>query len=174
MTTRSIGQRSASRQDQISAHPADLPEALTLRPSPLKWFALFLGSLAFTSFILQTGKTGLMAWGGLLLFGGGIPLSLVAMFGIGTDLRLDREGFTVRTIFRAFHYEWANCSAFEIERTGRIDSVIFSVRTDEQKRASPPAKFFLHGPFHTLPDTYGRSPEKLAALMNAFRDRALA
>ena len=152
-----------------------LPETMTLKPDRLRWLLVFLISAGFVATAVWIGPSDPM-----LFYGAGgffLLCALVAaplMFGVGSRLTLDRDGFACSTLFRTFRRDWRACSAFYPVSAGLRTYVGFSA---EQDAAAYPrmaaANRALIGATCMLPDTYGLSADALADLMNRFRARAL-
>ncbi len=96
------------------------------------------------------------------------------MFGVGSSLTLDREGFSCRTLFRTFRREWRECSAFYPVSTGLRKFVGFTTEQDEAAHPKLAAvNRAMIGASGMLPDTFGLDAEGLSDLLNRFRARAL-
>jgi len=153
-----------------------LPDTLRLKPGRAKWLLVFAISTGFVAIAIWAGRDDPM-----LLYGCGgffLVCALVAlpqMIGVGASLTLDRKGFVCRTLFKSFRREWSECSSFAPARIGFNTMVAFETRQD---LANHPNLSRLNrqlvGAAGALPDTFGLSPDELAGLMNAFRDRALS
>lgn len=161
--------------DWLDADGDPLPDAMTLKPDRLRWLLVFL---------IAAGFVGLAIWIGPskpeLFYGAGgffLLCALVAaplMFGVGSNLVLDCEGFTCRTLFRSFRREWRECSAFYPVSMGLRKFVGFSTQQDEAAHPNlAGANRAMIGASGMLPDTFGLSADGLADLLNRFRARAL-
>jgi len=152
-----------------------LPDSLTLKPNRLRWLMVFL---------IAAGFVAIAAWIGpddpVLFYGAGgffVLCALIAaplMFGVGASLKLGRQGFSCRTLFRTFRREWRECSPFYPVSTGLQTHVGFSTQQDEAAHPGLAAanRAFI-GASGMLPENFGLNAEELADLMNAFRARAL-
>lgn len=147
---------------------SDLPETLVLRPSRAKW----LGAAAVCFLMLSLGiaisfvsfNLGLV----LALVGGlGLIVSLSQIANGTSRLELKRDGFSETLFGKTVFHHWSAVSSFTVwgaEQGFQKDEFVgYTI-----KRNSNPAE-----PQSTLGDTYGKSAEDLAELMNAFRQRAL-
>lgn len=152
-----------------------LPDGMELKPDRLRWLVVFLISAGFVAIAGWVGPGDpMLFWGAGGFF---VVCALIAtplMLGVGANLRLDREGFACRTLFRTFRREWRECSSFYPVTTGMRKFVGFSTPQDEA--AHPGMAAFnrsVVGATGMLPDTFGLSAEDLSDLMNRFRARAL-
>lgn len=135
--------------------------------------AVFLGGplLLLALLGLALGLGGIWAgWliGGLFAFGGGAIVA--STFPSLSHLKLDRDGLTLRSLFYVRRYKWADIHSFFVTRVdqGRVVGFDFADRP-----ALSPAKLALHkarGYDVFLPDSYGQDPEKLAALLERWRE----
>lgn len=157
----------------------DLPETLTLYPSKLKWLgilALACGFVAIAVFVMQDAPPHLRALVGGF-FGLGIPVALLQIFGKGSWLRLDQDGFQYAQFGKKHAFGWHEVSEFGVWKMKQgffttSSHVGFSTEADSARTLGK-INTALVGATGTLPDTYGKSAKDLAELMNAFRDRAL-
>lgn len=153
-----------------------LPESMTLKPDRLRWLFVFLISAAFVATAIWLGpeKDPALFWGGGGFF---LLCALIAaplMFGVGSNLALDKDGFTCRTLFRSFRREWRECSAFYPVSMGFRKFVGFTTEQDEAAHPNlAAANRRIIGASGILPDTFGLSADGLSDLMNRFRARAL-
>src|SRR5215471_13639703 len=145
------------------------PDSLVLRPSGVRSWALILGSALFV-------------FGGVLMMSDGNPtglwvtgfFSLCLVVGISnaipsaSELRLDREKFVMRTLFRSRSHRWSDVTGFQIVSIpGRV-LVTFTLRADPARERR---KSGLFGNFDgAFPDSYGQSPVALAALLEDWRN----
>ena len=153
-----------------------LPDSMMLKPDRLRWLVIFLISAGFVAIAAWLGPNENPA----LFYGAGgffLLCALVAaplMFGIGSSLTLDRDGFSCKTLFRTFRREWLECSVFYPVSTGMRKFVGFSTAQDEGAHPNmAAANRALIGSSGMLPDTFGHSAEELSDLMNRFRARSL-
>ena len=153
-----------------------LPDAAELKPDRLRWLVVFLISAGFVAIAAWLGpnEDPVLFWGAGGFF---LLCALIAaplMFGVGSSLSLDREGFSCRTLFRSFRREWRECSVFYPVSTGFRKYVGFSAQQDE---AADPIMAAAHraliGASGMLPDTFGLTADDLSDFMNRFRARAL-
>jgi hypothetical protein len=144
------------------------PESLVLRPSRSRSWALVLGSAVFVVggvFMSRDGeRVGLWIAG---FFGLCLLVGVVNALPSASDLRLDRRGFVVRTLFRSRAYRWADIASFSVHSVSGTTLVTLTLHARPQANA---AKTLLVGNFDgALPDTYGQSAVALAALLEDWR-----
>ncbi|MBI1358996.1 MAG: hypothetical protein GC155_01800 [Alphaproteobacteria bacterium] len=153
-----------------------LPDTLELRPSRLKWAAIFLVSAFFASVAVWLGQAAapIARWSVAIFFTVCAFVSVVQMTGRGAGLTLDRNGFVCRSLFSSFRREWVECTGFAALGVGPRKMVGFTTVRDEllHPRLAAAARG-MTGTAGALPDTYGLSANDLADLMNRFRDRAV-
>ena len=163
-------------RDPLNGSNDPLPDRLELRPTRLKWLIIFLIASGFVAIAVFIGSSdqALARWGVGGFFALCAMIALPQFIGVGSQLSLDRQGFTCRTLFRSFRREWADCSEFAPAQIGPNLMVSFSTRQDEtlHPRLVAVARG-LTGTAGALPDTYGVSAPQLADLMNRFRACAL-
>lgn len=160
----------------MTASPDD---SLTLYPGKQKWLGVLVISTLFVLtavFLITDEPLTLRAMVGGF-FGLGVPLSLLQLFGTSSWLRLEETGFEYAQFGRKFRYDWANVSEFGLwkMKQGLLTTsshVGFSTEANSAKLLGK-INNALVGASGTLPDTYGMSAEKLAELMNTWREKAL-
>lgn len=153
-----------------------LPDTLVLKLDRLRWLVVFLISAGFVGIAVWLGpeEEPMVFWGAGGFF---LVCALVAaplMFGVGSSLTLDRDGFSCRTLFRTFRREWRECSAFHPISVGSRKFVGFSAQQDEAAHPGlASVSHALAGTSGMLPDTFGYSADALADLMTRFRARSM-
>ncbi len=148
--------------------------ALVLRPSRGRRVGLAIGSVVFVAegiFVVGQGHP-LVGWAGILFFGmGGVVLGLSLLPG-SAYLKLDPAGFTICTLFGAYSYRWYEIESFEVGRLATRKSVFFNYSKLHRGRETlRKINSQIVGFEGALPDTYGMSAEKLAAILNDWRQR---
>jgi hypothetical protein len=154
--------------------PGEGLPAMRLKPSRLKWAAVFLGCLAFVAaavFVIPREDDPVMWWLCVGFFGIGSLASLPGLFGMG-GLELDPEGFTIDQWGRKTRRTWRECSEFTILHMRGGPFVGFTSETDARKFGASLSRGLV-GETGMLPDKYGMKARDLAALMNRYRFRAL-
>ena len=149
----------------------DDAETLTLHPRRFKM--AFYGALcaAFTVggvYMLKDGDHG--GWFVAGFFGACTLIFLALLLPGAAYLRLTRDGFRVRALWRTHFTPWSAVSDFGVERIGRRRLVVFNF-VDAKARRDARYQRILTGVEGALPDTYGLSPEKLAELMTHWQVR---
>jgi hypothetical protein len=79
-------------------------------------------------------------------------------------LALDREGFEMRALFRTTRFRWSDIRTFGVATVGVQSMVVFTY-TEPYRREHPAARRAFHDIEGALPDSYGHTPEQLAALL---------
>jgi hypothetical protein len=138
---------------------------MILRPSRKKWLGILLMSLLFCAIgvmMIRDGK--MLGWFPLLAFGIVAIVSLVLMFpGVGY-LKLDKDGFTVCSLYRASTFRWDDVTEFGLG-FNKLVSFNFSPAYTQHQRMREINKAI--GSFDAaIPDSYGMTPEDLLLLMN--------
>jgi len=131
-------------------------------------------SVAFVAAgIFMLPRRPLAASGGIVFFGLGIVVALLQLLPGSAYLELDERGFTTCTMFRKNFIAWADVGKFfplSLDVRAR-KMVAFNYAPGLQPH--PTTRKFLTaiaGAEGALPDTYGRSAEDLAELLNAIRE----
>jgi len=134
---------------------------------------LLLGSAAFVVagfFVLPTHPVA--AYQGIVFFGLGVLVAVIQLLPNSSYLELDERGFTTCTMFRKSFVRWDDVAEFVPYTLGARTRkrVAFRYAATYQPHATS-RKFLrtLAGVDGALPDTYGRSAEDLAALLNGVR-----
>ena len=152
---------------------------LTLFPSRLKWVGVLLGSLAFVAlgvFLLRDATTSEI-WDvcTIVLFGLGVVIAFVNLMPGASYLRLDRNGFEMRSLYRTHATAWADVAGFGIMSipTARKKMVGWNYVAGRGK-PSRLRKFNLErfGFEAALPDTYGMDIADLVELLESIRAQA--
>jgi hypothetical protein len=123
-----------------------------------KFFLLCIGFTVIGVFMILDGE-GLSGWFVTLLFGLGTLVFGAQFWPAASYLKLTPKGFVCCTLFRNWSAEWEAVSDFHVGKIGDETKVIF------QQHGARGLKF--------LPDSYGRTLEELAELMNEWRRRGI-
>jgi hypothetical protein len=155
---------------------ARFPGPQVFYPSRRKWLLVFLGGASFAAgglWMVRTGAAG--GWLVLVFFAIVAVVALIVMLPHAGALTLDRGGFEVVNLFRRRRTRWQDASGFTARRIppARQQFVLYDDASRSEGRL---ARFNvgLVGRNSALPDTYGRSAESLAQLMEEWRRRAVA
>ena len=119
--------------------------------------------------MIQSGER--MGWMCLVVFGIGVLVALLSLMPNATYLRLDSEGFTMCSMYRAHSFRWADVSGFAVRRVFTNTMVMFNfepayVRTPGLRSFNVELVGFEAG----LPDNYGLKHQELADLLNRFKE----
>lgn len=103
-----------------------------------------------------------------------ISLLMIAAFGSqffrrAAYLLLDEDSFTFCTMFRSFTYAWGEIEAFRVISTNNHKMVGWTFTDGVPLTRMMKLAHALSGCHGSLPDTYGRSAEELATLMETIR-----
>jgi hypothetical protein len=134
----------------------------------LAYVALYGDLGAFGNFWLWLGVAGTVA---------ACP-AFALMILRGSTLRLDADGMQLYQGLKRSHYRWADVSEFAVADVGALSPaqtlmVAFDdANTSEGRLAAVNRRLIGYG--GALPDSYGMTPWQLAALLNEWRQRALA
>lgn len=145
-------------------------EPVTLRPRRLKGLALIAVCVAFAVVGAIVGADGkLVGWLVLAFFGLGAAVIAASLVSGSSYLRLDGDGFEVRALFRAGRFGWSEVANFRPFRTPGGSFVGFDFAPGFEPRAAVISRD-LAGVEGGLPDTYGLTPDQLAALLTTWQD----
>ncbi len=147
---------------------------MSLPRAPLKAILLLLCAVLFVAvgvwMILDGEPFGWIAAG---FFALGIPAALAMLLG-EAPVQLDREGFELRTVFKRRRYFWVKLSEFGLAQVGSTRFIVFD-DSSKQRRVLDRINRGLVGGTESLPASLiGGRLEDACALLNAFRERALA
>lgn len=165
----------------VDAMLARFPEPVTLRSGRKRNLVMAAASAGFAfgiGALLQRGDIELsikvMLWAGVFLFGGGALLLLVMAFK-GVSLMLSVDGLTLTTLRRSQMMRWSDLSGFAAVRMPPAGTPVVAFDYAPADRAMlASANRRLIGRGSALPDQFDLAPPELAALLAAWRERALA
>lgn len=151
------------------------PTRLVLRPSRMKHLLFLL--LSCTSSVVGVWMVlddqGSKGWFVLVVFG-----VCAAVFGVqllpgASWLELTVDGFCFCSLFRKSAFiPWTSVTPFAVAPVADNTVVVFSSERGSKSRFAR-INVAITGATEALPDTYGHSPESLAALLNEWRDLAV-
>lgn len=154
---------------------------LTLRPSRTKWMAVALIAAAFTAMgavMMRHGGTDAL-WGGasVAFFGLGTVIAVANLLPGASCLRLDENGFEMKSLYRRHRIAWADVAGFGVMTLPPAGKQM--VGFNYVAGAGKPSRlrrFNLAGfGFEAaLPDTYGMKIGDLVALLESIRARSAA
>jgi hypothetical protein len=143
---------------------------LTLRPNKWKFLALAGGAAIFLAigiWMIVDGEW--KGWFCAIFALICLSIFLVAMLPNAAYLALDDEGFTVCSLFRIRRYGWVDVGEFFAVKLTYNKMVMFNFSASfERLSAIRKVNASFSGFEAGLPDNYGLSHERLAALMNAY------
>jgi len=155
---------------QRVSHPEP---CLRLRPSPRKWLVVLAIATAFAAVgatMVWDGDAG--GWAVTVFFAACAGVALLVLLPASTYLEIRHDGFEFSHLLHRRRLEWGEVGPFSAVRLGGHPMVVFN-----RLAGAPPRLGRLNaaivGANDALPDTYGKEPGELAALMNAARERAL-
>jgi len=160
-------------------------EVLILRPSKWLWLSLAFGSALFTGAVLWIDAlhwSNAGAWTlpvGTIFFGFcTLVIGAYAVLPGAGELRLDDEGFTWTVLFKKRRYRWEDViEPFRVISIAGLRVVSVDLRPEiyGQGVLSSVSKWNkrIDDASGALLDTYGLGPDRLAALLNEWRERAL-
>ena len=143
----------------------------TLRPSRKKAAVLFLVSLLFVVsgiWMICDGQTMGFFCGGF--FALGFLVSALQFHPKAAFLRLEPDGFTFCSLFRAHTVRWKNVREFDVIYVGPNRMVAWNFTPDYPTSGSArPISKSLSGYEAALPDTYGMKADELVELLETLR-----
>jgi hypothetical protein len=159
----------------------DFPGTLTLHPkkSSAVWF-LFVCSAFVVMGIWMGNSKGWIGYAGAGFFALGIPVALIQLLPGSSYLRIDDTSFTFSSLFRKTSVPWSVVDEFFVvtrKQTGLTvhKMVGFNyVPSYERQRIGRRVAAAIAKCEGALPDTYGKSAEELAVLLNSYLETARA
>jgi hypothetical protein len=144
------------------------PESLIIRPSRTQSWGLISISVVFVALGLFFGLRGdSMGFWAAGFFGLCLLVGVVDAVRSWSSLRLDREGFDMRSLFRSRRYRWSDIRSFAVSSASGKTLVTFMLHAPAHSPvAGPPPGGNFDG---ALPDMYGQSAPALAALLDDWR-----
>jgi hypothetical protein len=147
-----------------------MSKAIRLYPSRTKWIVGAVACAIMSAagiWVITDGN-----WFGYVataFFGLGLVVSLILLWPTSSFLELDESGFLIRNLFRDSRMSWTDIEFFEARRLGVRKMV--TLKFAPQYTDSPSGRAIanaLSGAEGALPDTYGRSAEELALMLNEY------
>jgi len=87
-------------------------------------------------------------------------------------LRISEKGFEVRSLFRSGFTNWQEVDQFGSGYIGPIKMVVFNYSQEHSKyEVGKKIAKIMAGVEGALPDTYGKSAEELAKLLNEWKEK---
>ena len=147
---------------------------LRLQPSVRRslLFALLCLAFAAIGIWMIVSKGTWMAWATTAFFGVGTLVLGSTLLPGSSYLELRGDAFTVCSLWRAQSFQWRDVGPFKVGYLGPKRAVLFDMAPEYHERtAARKAARMLAGSEGALPDTFGKSADDLARLMNEWRDR---
>jgi hypothetical protein len=171
-----VGQN--QRETESSSRPAETLGPVVIRRSVRKQTVVAAGCLTFALLCIVLirdphGQNLIAGCLGLVVFGGGGMIYVVLGLTGHAHLTLDETGFSFGTPTRTYRYAWHDVTAFNAIRVGSAGNKMVGFSVTSKPSMMQTLNQGLTGAGGALPNVYTMSPEKLAALMNAYRDQAL-
>ncbi|GEM_PF-332153 len=137
---------------------------------------LLLGAITFVALgLFVAGKDPTLGYTCVAFFGLGIPVALIQMMPGASGLELKQHTFTTTSLFRKTTTAWRDVDHFVIRSMRSRKMVMWNyVPEYAARRTGAGFSKALIGAHAALPETYGMSAEKLAAIMNSVKQRSLA
>ncbi len=152
---------------------ARVPLPMRLRTTRKSVLLLLVGSAAFVAgaFVILPGHPA-AAYGGMAFFGLGVVVALIQLLPGSSYLDVDERGFTTCTMFRKGFVPWTDVAEFypcDIPPSRR-KLVAYRFAPGYTPHATVRKVLSaVAGAEAALPDTYGRSADDLARLLNTIR-----
>ncbi len=146
-------------------------ETIILKPKKLTTVILLLISILFVviGFISMEEKI-FIKWGGIIFFGLGIIVFIIELLPNSSYLKLNKEGFEMRSLYRSHFIKWTEVTNFGIFYFRFNTMVAFNYTADYKKHNTGKKISELLSGYHgALSGTYGMNATKLAELMNEWK-----
>lgn len=148
-------------------------EIIVVSLSRLKAALLFLVSAAFVAIgIFMIGRGNLLGWAVAVFFVLGIPLSLYMLVPGAMELRIDRHGIQMKTLFRPFTIAWKDIDGFYVTRISNATMIGISYAASyDRMRLGRGIAAGLTGVEGALPNNFNMSAEDMCTLLNESKSR---
>jgi len=157
-------------------------EAITLKPRKLKTIGYLLISCAFVFIgFIVIDENALLRWSSISFFGLGVIVFIIQLIPDSTYLRLTRDGFEVRSLYKSNFTKWDEIKSF---RAGSLTVPTYTnlgtfISTNKKmvfydyKKSHKKYRIgkSLSGRQAALPDLYGMKVDELAKLMNKWKNK---
>jgi hypothetical protein len=153
---------------------------LSYSTRPLRYVVLALVGVGGMAFGIYTIVTGFGAALSMVFMGALFTIVFAVMVFVagtillrgGGSLKLEREGFTMRSPLRSTFFRWRDIVRFRVMRTPDLrHSVVFDFHSSykgQRMIRGPGRRLGYEG---VIPDNYGRTADELAELLNEWRER---
>ncbi|HEX2869051.1 MAG TPA: hypothetical protein VHO03_18565 [Ignavibacteriales bacterium] len=148
----------------------DYNSEIVLRSGKSKYLRSLISSLAFTAFGIKLAAESHSALGWIIavVFAFAALASLIPVLPNQSYLKLDKHGFTIRSMFQTVKVRWNEVENFEAQKRYSKMSVVYSFLRKTRNYVNIEN---LMGKKEVLPDIYGMEAQALADLMENFRIR---
>lgn len=154
-------------------------ESLTLKASRTRLLMITLGNAVFAAvevwlYFKDQSVTSLVIAGVCSILA---LVTAALMLPGASELTCDKDGFTIKAMFRSQRYKWTDTTEFAVGKIGLNSMVVFNF-TDEFKSRSTSEKAAgdflknINGYEAALPANYGMNPKELSQLLNSWRTNA--
>lgn len=141
-------------------------------PKKWRWVAGIGAGFVVIGIAMIIREGDFLAWFVTLFFALVAGVGLNQLFGTGSRLELDGDGFTIHNFGRETRERWDECADFKVYRISRVEQVVYDRAADVDTHKGEMNRT-ISGRSSGLPDTFGMTGEALAALMSAYRERAI-
>jgi hypothetical protein len=153
----------------------DFESEQLLHPSKLRMILFAMLSVVFVAggiCGINSGDTA-TGWCVTLFFGLCGIVCILNILPNASHLRLTKEGFEVKSLYRARTYSWSDVHDFRVYEVENKKMVGFDLSDSHPTGATTrKVSSALTGVEDGLPDTYGMKAEALARLMDEWKSRA--
>ena len=149
-------------------------DSLKFVASPWKALLIMVYSICLVSLGVWLKQSGwsFLGWLTIVFFGLGVPLSLLMLLPNATYLRLDEEGFEMRSVFRNNRYRWTDVAGFTIGSLRGAKMIAIHFRHDfKPQRLARSMAAALAGMEGAIPNHYNAPLEEILEALNAWRQR---
>lgn len=109
-----------------------------------------------------------------IFFGTGCVILVATLITNSPSLKISEKGFNIKSIFRSSFTKWNEVGQFKTGYIGKNKMVVYNYSQNYNKNVtSRTISREMTGVEVAIPDTYGKSPEELAKLLNEWRERYL-
>ena len=146
-------------------------EKKILRPNPLKTIGLLIVSVLFvTCGFYLIDKNPFLAWMIITFSCLGVIVFSIQLIPNSSHLKLTREGFEVKNLFKSDFTKWSDIEKFRVGYAGRTRMVMYDYSKEFKKyKVGKKIAKSLSGSEGALPNTYGMKAKNLVQLMNHWK-----
>jgi hypothetical protein len=149
-------------------------EVVVLGANKRKAVFLLLASLVFVAAgisMVVSNPHAAIAWICIAFFGLGIPLSIYMLTPGAGELRIDRNGIEMKTLFKPMKLSWSDVNGFYVGRirTGYTSTKMIGIEYSnsyQKLRAGRQLSAALTGMQGGIPNNFNRPAEQICELLN--------